>query len=71
MLRLEGYFEFDLADLDFGVHRIQNCMRALIERCVGDDLPAVIHQELQQGALAEPQKMLEELEKAPDEIQKS
>lgn len=46
-------FEFDCADLDFGVYRIINHKRQVIERFITKDLPKTIAEELAQGALAE------------------
>ncbi len=60
---LRELFEFDLADLDFGIYRIMNHKRQVIERFIADDLPKAIAEELISGALAEQgqaQKMLEE-----------
>ncbi|MCS7181698.1 MAG: hypothetical protein NZ869_01080, partial [Thermoanaerobaculum sp.] len=60
---LRELFQFDCADLDFGIHRIMNYKRAVIERFNTEDLPKAIAEELQRGALAEQgqaQKALEE-----------
>lgn len=46
-------FEFDCTDLDFGVYRIINHKRQVIERFITKDLPKAIAEELAQGALAE------------------
>ncbi|HWP82433.1 MAG TPA: site-specific DNA-methyltransferase [Bacteroidota bacterium] len=50
---LRELFEFDCADLDFGIYRIMNHKRQVIERFIAVDLPEAIAQELQRGALAE------------------
>ncbi len=60
---LQELFQFDMADLDFGIYRIMNYKRGVIERWIQEDLPRAIEQELRQGALAgqgEAQKTLEE-----------
>jgi len=53
---LRELFQFDLAYLDFGIYRIMNLKRSLIERWIEEDLPKAIEEELQQGALAEMQR---------------
>lgn len=50
---LQELFQFDLADLDFGIYRIMNHKRQVIERWINEDLPSAIEQELQKGVLAE------------------
>ena len=50
---LQELFQFDLADLDFGIYRIMNYKRQVIERWITEDLPRTIEQELHRGALAE------------------
>jgi len=50
---LRELFQFDCADLDFGVYRVMNHKRQVIERWIADDLPRAISDELQRGALAE------------------
>lgn len=49
---LRELFQFDSADLDFGIYRIMNRKRGVIERFVSTDLPNVIDAELRGGALA-------------------
>ena len=39
---LRGLFQFDSADLDFGIYRIMNHKREAIERYIADDLPKLI-----------------------------
>jgi adenine-specific DNA-methyltransferase len=68
---LRELFQFDCADLDFGIYRIMNHKRAVIERWITEDLPNLVRQELQQGTLAAQQKMLEELDTVREEIQKT
>ena len=49
---LRELFQFDCADLDFGIYRIMNHKRDAIERFITEKLPAAINTELEQGALA-------------------
>jgi hypothetical protein len=60
---LRELFQFDLADLDFGIYRILNYKRRVIEKWLNEDLPRAIREELRKGALAEQaeaQRALEE-----------
>jgi len=61
---LHQLFQFDLADLDFGIYRIMNHKRQVIERFINEDLPRAIEEELQRGALAEQQRAQQALEEA-------
>ena len=65
---LRELFQFDLADLDFGIYRIMNHKRRVIERWINEDLPKAIEQELQQGALAEQQQAQQALEEARQKV---
>ncbi len=60
---LREFFQFDMADLDFGIYRIVNYKRQVIGRWISQAMPSAIVQELRQGVLAEPvnaQEVLEE-----------
>lgn len=50
---LRDMFQFDSADLDFGIYRIMNYKRDAIEKFISKDLVEAIQKELQKGALAE------------------
>ena len=50
---LHELFQFDCADLDFGIYRIINYKRDVIEKFIMDDLPKVVAEELDKGALAD------------------
>ncbi len=50
---LRELFQFDCADLDFGIYRIMNHKRDVIERFIAADLPQAIAGELGRDALAE------------------
>ena len=54
---LRELFQFDSADLDFGIYRIMNHKRDVIERYIAEELPKLIEEQLSQGALLE-QKMI-------------
>ena len=43
---LRELFQFECADLDFGIYRIMNHKRAVIERFITADLPQAIMEEL-------------------------
>ncbi len=39
---LRELFQFDCADLDFGLYRVMNHKRVVIERFIAEDLPRAI-----------------------------
>ena len=49
---LRELFQFDCADLDFGIYRIMNHKRAVIEEFIENDLLALVTEEIASGALA-------------------
>ena len=61
---LRELFQFDCADLDFGIYRIMNHKRDLIEQYIAEKLPKLVAEELSTGMLAEQARIAEELEKA-------
>jgi len=65
---LRELFQFDCADLDFGIYRIMNYKRAAIERFITDDLPQAIAEELERGALAEQAQAARALESARKKV---
>lgn len=65
---LRELFEFDVADLDFGIYRIMNHKRQVIERFIAQDLPQAIAEELRQGALAEQAQAAKDLEAARKKV---
>ena len=65
---LRELFQFDCADLDFGIYRIMNYKRSVIERFINEDLPKAIAEELKQGALAEQAKAAENLKAAYQKV---
>ena len=50
---LREIFQFDCADLDFGIYRIMNYKRDVIEKFITQDLPKAVAEELDRGALAD------------------
>jgi len=65
---LEELFQFDATDLDFGIYRIMNYKRGVIERFIQEDLPKSIAEELAQGALAGQTQAAQELEAAKKKV---
>lgn len=61
---LRELFQFDCADLDFGIYRIMNHKRDVIERFIIQDLPKSVKEELDRGAMAEQAQAARELEAA-------
>jgi len=59
---LRELFQFDCADLDFGIYRIMNYRRDVIERFITQDLPRAVAVELECGALAEQSQAARELQ---------
>ena len=50
---LRELFQFDCADLDFGIYRIMNHKRDVIERFISEQLPAKVSAALDSGPLAQ------------------
>ena len=65
---LRELFQFDCADLDFGIYRIMNHKRAVIEKFITEDLPQGIREELEKGALAEQEQAMQALQKAQKKV---
>ena len=49
---LRELFQFDCADLDFGIYRIMNHKRDVVKRFIAEELPETIDDELSRGLLA-------------------
>lgn len=58
---LRELFQFNCADLDFGIYRIINYKRDVIEHFISDELPQTIMEELTRGNLADRAQTVEEL----------
>ena len=65
---LRELFQFDSADLDFGIYRIMNHKRDAIERYIAEDLPRLIEDELSQGALLEQALVAEQLGRVQEDV---
>ena len=65
---LRKLFQFESADLDFGIYRIMNYKRDVIEKFIEKDLPDAISKELKKGALAQESKTVDELRKITEKI---
>ena len=50
---LRELFQFDCADLDFGIYRIMNYKRDVVERFITEKLPATVNTALGNGPLAQ------------------
>lgn len=67
---LRELFQFNYADLNFGIYRIMNYKRDVVERFITKDLPAAISQELDRGALADQSLAAKELRDVAEQIRK-
>jgi len=65
---LRELFQFDCADLDFGIYRIMNHKRDVIERFITQDLPKAVAAELERGALADQSQAAGELQNVAAQI---
>ena len=65
---LRELFQFDCADLDFGIYRIMNHKRDAIERFIGEELPARIAGDLDTGQLARQSLAEADLEKVRQKV---
>ena len=66
---LRELFQFDCADLDFGIYRIMNRKREVIEQFITDDLPKAVAEQLESGALAEQAQAEESLQEVRQRIE--
>jgi len=65
---LRELFQFDCADLDFGIYRVMNHKRRVIERFINEDLPRDISKELEEGTLAAQAEVHDALEAARQKV---
>ena len=65
---LRELFQFDCADLDFGIYRIMNHKRDAVERFIGEDLPRRIAGDLDAGALEREARAAAALEEARQNV---
>ena len=68
---LRELFQFDCADLDFGIYRIMNYKRDVIEKFITQDLPKAIAEELDRGALADQSQAAKELIEVAQKIKET
>ena len=65
---LRDLFQFDCADLDFGIYRIMNHKRDAIEKFIIQDLPRRIAADLDTGALDRQARAASNLEEARQNV---
>ncbi len=65
---LKELFQFDCSDLDFGIYRIMNYKRDVLNQFIEKDLPAAISKELDSGQLANQSAAVEELKDLKTQI---
>ena len=65
---LRELFQFDCADLDFGIYRIMNHKREAIEKFISVQLPAAVESELKSGSLAEQTRATARLEEVTQKV---
>jgi len=65
---LRELFLFDCADLDFGIYRIINHKRAVIEKFISEDLPSAVAEELKRDALGAQAQAAQALEDARKKV---
>jgi len=68
---LKKLFQFDNAELDFGIYRIMNHKRAVIERFIETDLIKGLDEELKRGAHAEEAELAQRLTEASAKIREN
>lgn len=68
---LKKLFQFDCAELDFGIYRIMNQKRAVIERFIEKDLLDGVAAELSSGALALESGLAQQLEEVKTKIREN
>ncbi len=68
---LKELFQFDCADLDFGIYRIINQKRAVIERFIEKDLLDGVAMELSSGSLAQESALAQQLAEVAAQIKEN
>ena len=68
---LRELFQFDCADLDFGIYRIMNHKRDVVERFITTKLPETIDRELDSGTLARQAQANAALARAREQVEKT
>ena len=65
---LRELFQFDCADLDFGIYRIMNQKRDVVEQFIADTLPTAVAAELDSGLLAQQAQAQARLEELAEKV---
>ena len=68
---LREMFQFESAELDFGIYRIMYYKRDVIEKFISKDLPKAISVELEKGALSDQAQASKELKEVAEQIHKN
>lgn len=68
---LKKLFQFDCAELDFGIYRIMNQKRAVIEQFIDKDLLDAVTTELSSGALAQEAGLAQQLTEVAAKVRES
>ncbi len=68
---LRQLFQFDCADLDFGIYRILNYKRKQVEEFITHRLPQIVDEAFQAYAEAEKEKLWQEIESKQREIRQA
>ena len=68
---LRELFQFDCADLDFGVYRIMNHKREVIEKFISEDLVKAVSEVLDRGALHDQELAVNELQETAQLIKET
>ena len=67
---LRELFQFDCADLDFGIYRVMNHKRSVIEKFIIEDLPRVVSEEVNRAELENQSRVFKELAEVARQIEK-
>ena len=65
---LRELFQFDCADLDFGIYRIMNRKRAVVDRYIDQELPGAIEKAVGAGAIATETERTRAFEKTRNQV---
>lgn len=68
---LKKLFQFDCAELDFGIYRIMNHKRVVIEQFIEKDLLSAVAMELSTGAIAQETGLTQQLEEVAAQIREN
>ena len=68
---LRELFQFDCADLDFGIYRIMNHKRDVVDRFISTQLPKAVDAELGSGTLARQAEEKAALDEARQQVVES